>query len=94
LEPLITANALVALANIAVLIVLLVLYVRVYKSSKAKFTVGLMLFVGLLMLHNLIAVYGYYMMEPLYAQALIPYFLSIHIAELAGLSVLLKITLL
>jgi hypothetical protein len=94
LEPLITANALVALANIAVLIVLLVLYVRVYKSSKAKFTVGLMLFVGLLMLHNIIAVYGYYMMEPLYAQALIPYFLSIHIAELAGLSVLLKITLL
>jgi hypothetical protein len=94
LEPLITANALVALANIAVLIVLLVLYVRVYRSSKAKFTVGLMLFVGLLMLHNIIAVYGYYMMEPLYAQALIPYFLSIHIAELAGLSVLLKITLL
>jgi hypothetical protein len=93
LEPLITANALVALANIAVLIVLFVLYVRVYKSSKAKFTVGLMLFVGLLMLHNIIAVYGYYMMEPLYAQALIPYFLSIHIAELAGLSVLLKITL-
>jgi hypothetical protein len=94
LEPLITANAIVALANIAVLIVLFVLYVRVYKSSKAKFTVGLMLFVGMLMLHNIIAVYGYYMMEPLYAQALIPYFLSIHIAELAGLSVLLKITLL
>ena len=94
MEPLITDNALVALANIAVLIVLFVLYVRVYKSSKAKFTVGLMLFVGLLMLHNIIAVYGYYMMEPLYAQALIPYFLSIHIAELAGLSVLLKITLL
>jgi hypothetical protein len=94
LEPLITANALVALANIAVLIVLFVLYVRVYKSSKAKFTVGLMLFVGLLMLHNIIAVYGYYMMEPLYAHPLIPYFLSIHIAELAGLSVLLKITLL
>ena len=94
MEPLITANAIVALANIAVLIVLFVLYVRVYKSSKAKFTVGLMLFVGLLMLHNIIAVYGYYMMEPLYAQALIPYFLSIHIAELAGLSVLLKITLL
>ena len=83
-----------ALANIAVLIALFVLYVRIYKSSKAKFTVGLMLFVGLLMLHNIIAVYGYFMMERLYAQALIPYFLAIHIAELAGLSVLLKITLL
>jgi hypothetical protein len=55
---------------------------------------GLMLFAGLLMLHNIIAVYGYFMMEPLYAEALIPYFLAIHIAELGGLSVLLRITLL
>jgi hypothetical protein len=94
LEPLITANAIVALVNIAILIVLLFLYARIYRSSRAKFTVGLMLFVGLIMLHNIIAVYGYFMMEPLYAEALIPYFLAIHIAELGGLSVLLRITLL
>ncbi|HEY9386852.1 MAG TPA: hypothetical protein VIP70_07415 [Nitrososphaeraceae archaeon] len=94
MEPLITANAIVALVNIAILIVLLFLYARIYRSSRAKFTIGLILFVGLLMLHNIIAVYGYFMMEPLYAEALIPYFLAIHIAELAGLSVLLRITLL
>lgn len=94
MEPLITANAIVAFANIAILIALLFLYVRVYRSSKAKFTIGLILFVILLMLHNIIAVYGYFMMEPLYAEALIPYFFAIHIAELAGLSVLLRITLL
>jgi hypothetical protein len=94
MEPLIAANSIVAFANIAILTVLLLLYVRVYRNSKAKFTIGLMLFVGLLMLHNIIAVYGYFMMEPLYAEALIPYFLAIHLAELAGLSVLLRITLL
>jgi hypothetical protein len=94
LGPLITANAIVALANIAVLIALLVVYVRIYKSSKAAFTIGLILFSSLLMLHNIIAVYAYFMMEPLYAQALVPYFLAIHIAELAGLSILLRITLL
>jgi hypothetical protein len=94
LEPLIIANAIVAFANIAILIALLFLYVRVYSSSKAKFTIGLILFAILLMLHNIIAVYGYFMMEPLYAEALIPYFFAIHIAELAGLSVLLRITLL
>jgi hypothetical protein len=94
LEPLISANAIVALANIAILIALLVVYVRIYKTSKAIFTVGLILFAGLLMLHNIIAVYGYFMMEPLYAEALVPYFLVIHIAELAGLSILLRITLL
>ena len=94
MEPLITANAIVALANVAVLTALLVVYIRVYKSSKAIFTIGLILFSSLLMLHNIIAVYGYFMMEPLYAQALVPYFLAIHIAELAGLSILLRITLL
>ncbi|MGH9985685.1 MAG: hypothetical protein ACRD8W_17205 [Nitrososphaeraceae archaeon] len=94
MEPLITANAIVALANIAILMALFFLYTRIYRSSRARFTMGLMLFAGLLMLHNIIAVYGYFMMEPLYAEALIPYFLVIHIAELAGLSVLLRITLL
>jgi hypothetical protein len=93
LDPLIGANAIVASANIAVLIALLVLYARVYRSSKASFTVGLILFASLLMLHNIIAVYGYFIMEPLYAPALVPYFLAIHIAELGGLLVLLRITL-
>jgi len=94
LDPLISANAIIASANIAVLIALLVLYAKVYKSSKAKFTIGLMLFVSLLMLHNIIAVYGYFMMESLYAPTLIPYFLAIHVAELGGLLVLFSITLL
>ena len=94
LDPLISANAIVASANIAVLIALLVLYAKVYKSSKAKFTIGLMLFVSLLMLHNIIAIYGYFMMESLYAPTLIPYFLAIHVAELGGLLVLFRITLL
>jgi hypothetical protein len=93
LDPLIGANAIVASANIAVLIGLLVLYARVYRSSKASFTVGLILFASLLMLHNVIAVYGYFIMEPLYAPALVPYFLAIHVAELGGLLVLLRITL-
>jgi hypothetical protein len=93
LDPLIGANAIVASANIAVLIALLVLYARVYRSSKASFTVGLILFASLLMLHNIIAVYGYFIMEPLYAPALVPYFLAIHVAELGGLLVLLRITL-
>jgi hypothetical protein len=84
----------VASANIAVLIALLILYAKVYKTSKANFTIGLILFASMLMLHNIIAVYGYFIMEPLYAPALIPYFLAIHVAELGGLVVLFRITLL
>lgn len=87
-------SAVVGLANIGILTVLLIIYTRLYRNTKAIFTMGLMLFVSLLMLHNLIAVYAYFAMEQLYAIRLLPYLIGIHIAELAGLSILLRTTLL
>jgi hypothetical protein len=42
----------------------------------------------------MIAVLIYFAMEQLYAIGLLPYFVGIHIAELAGLSVLFRVTLL
>lgn len=83
----------ISLSNVAILGALLYIYTRIYKSSKAIFTVGLMFFAGMLMLHNLIALYAYFTMAPLYNEALLPYFVAIHAAELAGLAVLLKITI-
>ena len=83
----------ISLSNIAILGALLFIYARIYKTSKAIFTVGLMFFAGMIMLHNLIAVYAYFAMAPLYNEALLPYFVAIHAAELAGLAVLLKITI-
>ena len=83
----------IALVNVALLIALLTIYARIYKSTRAVLTVGLMFFAGMLMLHNIIAVYAYFAMEPLYAVALLPYFVVVHITELAGIAVLLKVTL-
>jgi len=83
----------IALVNVALLIALLRIYERVYKSTRAVITVGLMFFAGMLILHNIIAVYAYFAMEPLYAVALLPYFVLVHIAELAGIAVLLRVTL-
>ena len=80
--------------NKIICITMLIIYARVYKNTKAVFTVGLMFFVSMLMLHNIIAVYAYFAMEPLYAAGLLPYFVGIHIPELAGLSVLFRVTLL
>ena len=81
------------LTNVALLVALLILYVKIYKSSKAIFTIGLMFFAGMLVLHNTIAVYAYVAIEPLYNEALLPYFVAIHAAELVGIAVLLKITI-
>ena len=87
-------SAVVGMANIGILTALLVIYVKVYRNTKAVFTIGLIFFVVLLMLHNTIAVYAYFAMEQLYAIRLLPYFVGIHVAELAGLSVLFRVSLL
>jgi hypothetical protein len=76
----------IALVNVALSISLLTIYARIYKKTKgASFTIGLIFFAGMLILHNLIAVYT--------SMDLLPFFAAIHLAELAGIAVLLKVTL-
>ena len=82
----------VSMINTVILVVLLAVYANIYRKTGATFTIGLMVFAGMLMLHNIIAIYGYFAMAPLYSDDLLPYFVGIHIAELAGLLALLKAT--
>jgi hypothetical protein len=82
-----------SLANIGVLTALLVIYAKMYRSSKAVFSLGLMFFASALMVHNGIAVYAYFAMAPLYNESLLPYFIIIHGVELAGISMLLRISI-
>src|SRR5919198_237150 len=85
-------SSLVSMVNMAILVTLLAVYANIYRKTGTMFTIGLMVFAGMLMLHNMIAVYGYFAMAPLYSNDLLPYFVGIHIAELAGLVALLKVT--
>ncbi len=85
-------SSIVSMVNMAILVILLAVYANIYRKTRATFTVGLLIFAGMLMLHNMIAVYGYFVMAPLYSDELLPYFIAIHIAELAGLIALLKVT--
>ena len=87
------ASTVVSVLNVAVLLILLVIYAKIYLKSKAVFTIGLIFFTVMLMLHNLIAVYAYLVMAPLYPDDLLPYFVAIHIAELVGIVALLRVTL-
>jgi hypothetical protein len=93
MNSLMEVSAGVGIVNVVLLIALLTVYAKVYKNTRAVFTFGLMFFAGMLMLHNIIAVYAYFAMQPLYALGLLPYFAVIHIAELAGIAALLKVTL-
>jgi len=85
-------SSIVSMANTAILVMLLAVYTNIYRKTGAMFTIGLIVFSGMLMLHNLISIYGYFAMAPLYSEDLLPYFVGIHIAELGGLVALLKVT--
>ena len=86
-------STVVSVLNVGVLLTLLVIYARIYNKTRAVFTIGLMFFTVMLMLHNSIAVYAYLVMAPLYPDDLLPYFVTIHVAELVGIVSLLRVTL-
>jgi hypothetical protein len=84
-------SSIISIVNVAILVMLFALYANIYRKIRATFTIGLLVFAGMLLLHNVIAIYGYFAMAPLYSNDLLPYFLGIHIAEFAGLIALLKV---
>ena len=93
MEPLMTGGTLVSAANMVALGILIGVFGKIYSKTKAQLPLGMILFSGLLFLHNAIGVYAYFSMTELYAVALLPYLLAVGVAELAGILILLKITL-
>jgi len=93
MESLMTASTIVSGANMVVLGILSGVFFKIYSKTKAQLPLGMIFFAGLLFLHNAIGVYAYFSMMELYAAALLPYLLAVHIAELAGVLILLKVTL-
>ncbi len=93
MEPIMTASTIVSGANMIVLGILVAVFVKIYSRTKAQLPLGMIFFAGLLFLHNVIGVYAYFSMMELYAVALLPYLLAVHVAELAGILIFLKITL-
>ena len=93
MEPIMTVSTIVSSTNMVVLGILMAVFGKMYSKTKAQLPLGMIFFSGLLFLHNIIAVYAYFSMMELYAAALLPYLLAVHVAELAGILILLKITL-
>jgi len=93
MELVMTASSIVSGANMVTLGILIGVFTKMYSITKAQLPLGMIFFAGLLFLHNGIGVYAYFSMMNLYAAALLPYLLAVHVAELAGILILLKITL-
>jgi hypothetical protein len=93
MEIIMTASTIVSVSNMIALGVLIGVFAKMYSRTKAQLPLGMIFFAGLLFLHNVIGVYAYFSMMELYAAALLPYLLAVHVAELAGILILLRITL-
>lgn len=75
------------------LVVLLVLYLRVYRDTHAQFSLGLSIFSVLLLGQNLLAVYSFLTMASFILPEFLPYLFTINLAEAFGTLVLLRTTI-
>ena len=82
-----------SIANMIVLGILMVSFGKMYSKTKAQLPLGMIIFAGMLFLHNIIGAFAYFSMEQLFSQEVFPYMLGVTIAELGGILILLKITL-
>jgi hypothetical protein len=82
-----------ASVNSVILLLLIYLYGRIAFRTHAAYSVGLVVFGGFLLVHNLLTAVAYGTMSPLFGSAALPYLSAMGGAEFAGLIVLLKITL-
>jgi len=74
------------------LLVLIGVYLRVYRDTHAQFSIGLTVFASILFAQNVLAVYSFLTMASLIAGGFLPFLLIINLAEVLGIAVLLRTT--
>ncbi len=82
-----------AAVDALLLVVLLALYLRVYRDTHAQFSLGLSIFSLLLLGQNLLAVYSFLTMASFIRDEFLPYLFTINLAEAFGTLVLLRTTI-
>jgi len=67
MTPLMQLNFWLAVVNVILLLYLAFVHVKMARSVKSSFTLGLLLFVLVFLIHNILAAYFYLTMRALYA---------------------------
>lgn len=92
--------AIISIANMTVLSVIITIFGKTYLKTKAQLPLGIMLFAGMMFLHNILGAYAMFddhlnlllHVQTLVSASSFPFALGINIAELAGLLIFLKVT--
>ena len=76
-----------------ILLVLLYVYTKIFSKTRAMYAVGLVMFSLLLLAHNILTIFAYVLMAPVFGAEALPFLAGITALELAGLLALVRITL-
>jgi hypothetical protein len=82
-----------ALVSAVLLLGLILTYARMFKHTRAEFSLGLTIFALVLFVQNVLVVYSFITMSNLVGDPLPVYLLGINIAEVLGIGVLFKTTI-
>ncbi|CAI9832258.1 MAG: hypothetical protein MPI95_05535 [Nitrosopumilus sp.] len=83
----------VSITNMGILGVLVCIFGRMYAHARAQLPLGMVVVCVMLLLHNAMGALSYFASEAIFSPEIFPYMLGVGIAELAGLVILLRITL-
>jgi hypothetical protein len=83
----------ISAVNVVLLIGLIYFYARMVVKTHAGYTLGLMVFSGLLVAQNSGMVYVCGFLQEYYKWQISPYFAAVAVLEFAGLLVLFRVTL-
>ncbi len=86
------ASMYTAALSAALLVVLVGIYLRVFRDTHAQFSLGLAIFASILFAQNVLAVYSFATMAPYILDPFLPFLLAINVAQVLGISVLLQTT--
>ena len=85
--------SIVSIANMGILGILIVIFGKMFRTTRAQLPLGMIVVAGMLFLHNVIGALAYFSMEQIFSHEIFPYMMGVGIAELVGLITFLKITL-
>ncbi len=91
-EPLMDLATGLAFVNSVILVALIFFYAKISVRTRATYSVGLAIFASFLLLHNLLTIFAYVSMAPVFGAGALPFLSAIGAFELAGLIVLLRMT--
>jgi hypothetical protein len=82
-----------AIISTILLLGLILIYGRIYRETRAQFSLGLLIFALILFAQNLLASYSFLTMSTFIGEPFLPYLLAVNTAQFLGILVLLRTTL-